>query len=957
MKKMILFALMLCCMASAMGNVPSAVTAKYGKLTELQRTWWDSGVEMMPNQLIIKYKDGANRSAASAAMQKLNIVSETPMFPMAETAFRAARQTAMNDMRRSERERDEISKIDLTRIYSVTFSAFRDAREVALEVSTLPEVEYAEPRFVRSISYTPNDPQTGSLYWVNRISATQAWDVTQGDTSVVIGIVDSGVQWDHPDIFANMKRNWAEIPNNNIDDDNNGFIDDLYGWNFSNNTNDPREASPTHGTHVGGIAAAVTDNNVGVPSIGFKSKLQAINAATPGNPTGVQFGYEGITYAANNGCKIINCSWGGTGGSVIEQEVINYATLVKGALVVAACGNNGTDADITKFFPSAYQYVLAVANTGSTDARNSTSNFGTQFVDVSAPGTGINATWQSNTYANLSGTSMASPMTAGLAALVRFKNPTFTPEQVAEQVRVTADNINAANPSLANKMGKGRINAFRALTDSVSPSIRMINFGLIDRDDFPDSNDTIRVRVRLKNYLRNASGVTLTLQPVSTTNITLLNATANLGNVNALQERLDSSLSFIVSPSATQGSTVDFLLRITAAGGYEDYARFIVTLKPTFRTLALPGNLIQTTINNRGLIGFNDFPTNSQGVGFRYRGANLLFEGAVAFGYSAARYVDVARDAALSGSQNTDFTSNLPVTINQPGAQADLQVDANFTDANAPAANRIGLAIRGTLLMFGSAADTGYALFVFRARNTSASAISNLHAGMFFDWDIPETGFTNNLGGYDATRKLAYVFNPTTQTYAGSAVLEGTASFDVEPTTANPTRAQKFGFISNGIGTIPTAPADVYVMVGGGPFNVPVGGTALSAFVMTGGRSLAEIQQHTTAAIAKWNTIRNAFLNVERVGNTLPTSFALAQNFPNPFNPSTVINYQLPISNEVKLEVFDVLGRKVSTLVDARQAAGAYKVNFNAAGLSSGTYFYRLQAGSFVETKKMLLVK
>ena len=226
----------------------------------------------------------------------------------------------------------EVDKIGTDRILEIYYSSPVDPYDACIALLNNPEVEYAVPVFMyKTFDYTPNDPRLTNQWYVSNIQLPKAWDLSKGSTDVVIGIVDSGTDWLHEDLAANIWTNPGEIPNNGIDDDKNGKIDDVRGWDLVGNVNqnqiaigqyaednDPRNtgsgSTNTHGTHVAGCASAVADNGKGIAGPGFKCKLMPVKCATDQNGiAGIFRGYEGITYAANNGAKIINCSWGGPG--------------------------------------------------------------------------------------------------------------------------------------------------------------------------------------------------------------------------------------------------------------------------------------------------------------------------------------------------------------------------------------------------------------------------------------------------------------------------------------------------------------------------------------------------------------------------------------------------------------------------------------------------------------------
>lgn len=320
-------------------------------------------------------------------------------------------------------------------------------------------VEYAEKIPLDRRIFTPNDPQLGSQWSLNTIRATGAWAYVTGPTQIVIAIVDDAVERFHPDLQPNIWVNTKEIPGNGIDDDNNGFVDDINGWDLANNSPnvDPPTIEYDHGTHVAGIASAATNNNVGISSIGYNCKIMAIKAAG-NNPNSITAGYAGVTYAANNGAHVINMSWGSSTFSTTNQSVIEFA-LSKGCILVAAAGNNNTD---QVFYPAGYPGVVSVASTTTTDAKSGFSNYGS-WVKISAPGSNILSTVPFGQYANKSGTSMASPLVAGLVGLMKSLNPGIPNNDLIGCLYATADDIGAANPSLPGQMGAGRINATAAM--------------------------------------------------------------------------------------------------------------------------------------------------------------------------------------------------------------------------------------------------------------------------------------------------------------------------------------------------------------------------------------------------------------------------------------------------------------------------------------------------------------
>jgi len=350
------------------------------------------------------------------------------------------------------------TSIVLQRTYLLEFTAVQDVEKLIRDLQSLKGVEYAEKVPLDRHFLTPNDPSFGSQWGLSVISAPAAWNYFSTGSTVVIAIVDDAVERTHADLAPNLWVNPGEIPNNNIDDDGNGYIDDINGYDVGSNDNNPNPPSAAydHGTHVAGISSARSNNGTGVASIGYSCKLMCVKSTN--TASAVTNGYDGIVYAAASGADIINMSWGGPSSSTTGQNVVNYAAS-QGCILIAASGNDGVS---SQFYPAAFSNVISVAATTSTDAKASFSNYGS-WIDISAPGNNIYSTTVNNTYGNKSGTSMASPMVAGLAGLMKSLNPNMTNADLINCLLTTADNINAQNGSYIGQLGSGRIDAAAAM--------------------------------------------------------------------------------------------------------------------------------------------------------------------------------------------------------------------------------------------------------------------------------------------------------------------------------------------------------------------------------------------------------------------------------------------------------------------------------------------------------------
>lgn len=330
------------------------------------------------------------------------------------------------------------------------------------------DIRYAERVPHYEIFYTPNDPSFNQQWHLQTIQAENAWNLGQGNSNVVVAIIDDAVLLNHQDLAPSIWVNPGEIAGNNIDDDGNGYIDDINGWDAADNDNDPNPPAATvsnnafaHGTHVAGITGAATDNSIGIASIGFDLKLMAVKTKTDASTGGsLQAPYQGVQYAIATGPDVMNMSWGGGAFSQTYQALFDQA-FAQGIVSVAAAGNSNTSAPM---YPASYNNVISVGATAQGDSKASFSNFGPT-IDVMAPGAGIYSTLPGSvsSYGNNSGTSMASPLVAGLAGLMIAYDPTLTPTDLELCLKSSCDNIDAQNPGYIGDIGSGRVNAFEAL--------------------------------------------------------------------------------------------------------------------------------------------------------------------------------------------------------------------------------------------------------------------------------------------------------------------------------------------------------------------------------------------------------------------------------------------------------------------------------------------------------------
>ncbi|MGQ9490229.1 MAG: S8 family peptidase [Anaerolineae bacterium] len=322
--------------------------------------------------------------------------------------------------------------------------------------------EWAEPNYIFQLDFLPNDPEySRQSRYLDRIHMAQAWDFNFGRPEIVLAVLDTGVDMTHPDLASAIWVNAGEIPDNGVDDDGNGFVDDVNGWDFADNDNSPDD-DHGHGTHVAGIAAATVNNRIGIAGVAGGVTIMPVDVFQGGIGT-----YEdlirAIIYAADNGAHVINMSLGASSYSRGEEMAVDYAWS-RGAVVVAAAGNTSRE---SYHYPAAHPNVIAVAATTADDYLASFSTRG-EFVDVAAPGSSVYSTFRGGGYSYMSGTSMAAPHVSGLAALILSRNPGLTPAQVRSLIEATVDDLGPTGRDIY--FGHGRINAERALIKTTPAS-------------------------------------------------------------------------------------------------------------------------------------------------------------------------------------------------------------------------------------------------------------------------------------------------------------------------------------------------------------------------------------------------------------------------------------------------------------------------------------------------------
>ena len=344
----------------------------------------------------------------------------------------------------------------------------RDDGELQARLADSPTTAYAEPDWIYRPVATVND--YGEYMWGLHntgvaggtvgadINAFDAWDLSTGE-GVVVAIIDSGSDVTHPDLAPNLWTNTGEIADNGIDDDNNGYVDDVHGYDFLREDGDPNDED-SHGTHVAGSVAAAGDDGYGVPGVAYGAQIMPLKFLGANDGGHSSDAAAAINYAVNNGADIINASWGGGGYSTAIRDAIAYANS-RGVVFVAAAGNAGTNNDSNAFYPAGYELdnLISVGASDRKDQLADFSNYG-DTVDLTAPGVDIVSTLPGASFGYMDGTSMASPYVSGAAALLKAANPALSPADIRAALMATVEPLALGAEDIGSG---GRIDAFAAL--------------------------------------------------------------------------------------------------------------------------------------------------------------------------------------------------------------------------------------------------------------------------------------------------------------------------------------------------------------------------------------------------------------------------------------------------------------------------------------------------------------
>jgi len=870
----------------------------------------------------------------------------------------------------------------LSRVFMVELNKSADIAALAERISLYEGIEYAEPALLRTIGEIASSPKTGSwqidhlpddpLYYLQwylpSIFAPAAWDVDKGDPSIVIAIVDNGVDWDHPDLSGNIWQNPGEVING-ADDDSNGFIDDIRGWDFRNNDNDPSTNSDPssdsnfHGTHVSGIAAAVSDNSVGVSGIAPDCQIMPIKTGTADT---IFYGVEGIIYAYENGAKVINCSFGSYGYSALEEDAIDNA-YAAGAIVIAAAGNDNI---MGLNYPASNENAVSVAALAPSNQKASFSNYNSA-VDISAPGVEIFNTWVTSTgspvYGFTSGTSMASPIVAGVAALMFSTSSELTVQQAVVKMQSTSDDISEVNPGYIGLLGAGKVNAYRAIGESL-PGIRFNSYDIDDTqggdgDHIPEPGDSLDIIVSLGNSFQTAFQATAEL---NTTNslVDIIQSYSIFGDIEpgGFADNEDNSFRVYLG-AIPSGEMVNFTLDVETQNGYDFLLSFSMMVNPPYANHNI-GNVV-ATVTNFGALGYQSDPysygTVAVGEGFRYpsSGANSLYHGSMALAANQNRVcASIYRESAFP--QEFEWVDEEPIVMETPGTLADQQSSVTYHDHNIFLPNYIpAVAVEQNTYAFADPPDDDYIILEYKFITIADTTIENCLVGLFMDWDIGASPLVNSVG-YSASRGAGYMFASGSNIYGVAPLNRPVHShraidnniYTYGASTLNDINL--FKFLNGELGASTAANGEYSHTISVSDVDITPDSVTTIAFAVVGGDNLDDFLDNCDQAKIKY-----AFLNsagYQSVSAQI-TKMALSAPSPNPFNLDVGFTLSLNQADQVTIAVYDILGRQTALLHEGMLPPGSADFSWSSHNIASGIYFLNARTSRQNIVHKIILLK
>jgi len=814
----------------------------------------------------------------------------------------------------------------LLRTYIIEWKDDRTNEEVVRSLYGTKHVEFIAYDYLpklQSTTSTPNDPLISQQDYLDVIKAKEAWNTYDGSPSIVVAVIDDGAAQDHPDLKDNIAVNANEIPNNNIDDDGNGYIDDYNGLNFAKEYEDGGQWGNTfnpndHGNGVTGIVGATANNGIGIAGVGNKCRVFPLKVFTRESQTVREFfGYQALVYAALRGFQVANCSWGvGGNKSPIFQSIIDFC-VARDMAIVAAAGNESTYSEAV--YPASYFGVLGVGETDLLGRVTPTSSLGAN-LGVMAPGNNSYSISGASGYAgSLTGTSFASPMVAGVVALIRGKYPELTAMEALEHARNSVDDISSQNQFDAPYIG-GSINALKAVSDQPfdKPGIRPL------RDPIYRNNkneklysfkigDSVSMYLPVKNFLGAGSGINCSLTAPSdfTGSLSLINPTVTIESIARNEEREIGPFQFVVN--SLPNEILIFRIDFNDAKGYANFAHTLFVNQKPYKIIQ-NDSLIYSLFAN-GTAGYEYFAGEKIGEGFGVRPLSSFLENASLM-YCAGNN-EFTASTAYSMASNSEDQFKFEV------------IKPIYTENdNRSVFRKDGVEIEVKAIPHTS--TTTVTRHTIKLKNTTQSKIEMPSIGYFADWDLGPGGSHNSVSlfqeafiGVQHQNYAVKVKRPQTENTIGMSISSKESNISFKAT--------------GGAREILSGTAIFSKLRGQNDINSSYSGDIVTSIGLTFDEGLAPGEEkecfvcmgfsHNESTLAeKIKECMNAtYVSVQEETNR--TSFEV---FPNP--TTNVVNIVVP--NKGKLVVRNLSGKEILSMSIEN------KVSFTTNSLPIGVYLF-----------------
>ncbi len=855
-----------------------------------------------------------------------------------------------------------------------------------------------------------------TAWGVKWVKAQRVWsELGYTGEGVLVGHLDSGVWLAHSDLASHIYQNHAETPGNGIDDDGNGYVDDFRGWDFGDADNNPNDDNATggHGTHTAGTVCG--DGTAGtLTGVAPGAMLLACKVFDSEGSGSVGMIWEAEQYCLEMGVRLMTMSLGVKGDDLAvsllrSDRFACNAIREAGVTLFNSAGNERSEFEppyeigMTGRSPSPwfassavpYSSMGGVVTVGGTGYQNNASytsssrgpvtwgtvdpfndwpyNPGTGLTkpDICAPGVNVNSTVRYGGYSGntWSGTSMSCPHLAGVAALMLEKNPTLSPTDIDRLIEQNALDLGAVGKD--NVFGSGQVNAYLAVLNTPTTQFADLLPGEVlpdpAGDQVLDPGQTSPIAFTLHNAspLVAASTVQATLAVVTNPYVTVVDGSASFPAIPAsgTVDNTGDPFQLAIAAGTPQGTRFTMLLTVTWDGGATrtfDLEHFAGL--PEYLTHDVGS--IYATVTDQGILGYmSDDQTAGAGFGAN-GGGSLLFVGSLWAGNSSTYICNRDFHGLNAGTETYEW-----VVQRSPNgrmrdlgnAGSDQTFTAAFTDSGH--ASPANVLVEQTSFAWAGSPDDEFIILEYHITNRGGGSLSPYWAGIFCDWDVPTS--SANIGASDDARHAIYLHADPGGPFVGLALLgdspQANKTFVNNPTYVYPNSAIDNGWklrFLRGLVSVPTttAPDDWSMVCSAGPFDLAGGDDITVAFAMVHGATLEEFLANVDAAHAAYDPSTP-------VTEELPVKmFRLDQNAPNPFNPQTVLSFEVAAPGRVSLAIYDVAGKLVRTLVDGTRPAGQFEATWNGTDdsgqrVSSGVYFAKYRAGDQVQTRKMTMVK